>query len=51
MEDVFLKDLGKSIKKLRKQSGMTQETLGELADICPKFLGEIERGDTNPSVE
>lgn len=50
MEDIFLKDLGKSIKNLRKQNGMTQDALGELADICPKFLGEIERGDTNPSV-
>lgn len=50
MEDTFLKDLGKSIKNLRKQSGMSQETLGELADICPKHLGEIERGNSNPSV-
>lgn len=50
MEDTFLKDLGKSIKHLRKQNGMTQEMLGELADLCPKHLGEIERGDANPSI-
>ncbi len=50
MEDTFLKDLGKSIKSLRKQNGMSQETLGEMANICPKHLGEIERGDSNPSV-
>lgn len=50
MEDTFLKDLGKSIKSLRKQNGMSQETLGEMAKICPKHLGEIERGDSNPSV-
>lgn len=50
MEDIFLKDLGKSIRNLRKQSGMSQEMLGELANICPKHLGEIERGDSNPSV-
>lgn len=50
MEDTFLKDLGKSIKNLRKQNGMSQETLGEMANICPKHLGEIERGDSNPSV-
>jgi len=50
MEDTFLKDLGKSIKNLRRQNGMTQEMLGEMANICPKHLGEIERGDSNPSV-
>ena len=50
MEDTFLKDLGKSIKSIRKQNGMSQETLGEMANICPKHLGEIERGDSNPSV-
>lgn len=50
MEDTFLKNLGKSIKTLRKQNRMTQEMLGEMANICPKHLGEIERGDSNPSV-
>ena len=50
MEEAFLKNIGKVIKDLRKQNDMTQEMLGELANICPKHLGEIERGDANPSV-
>jgi len=30
---------------------MTQERLGELADLNPKYIGEVERGMKNISVD
>jgi transcriptional regulator with XRE-family HTH domain len=41
--------LGRRIRSLRIQKGWTQQKLGEKADINYKFLGEIERGQQNPS--
>jgi transcriptional regulator with XRE-family HTH domain len=41
--------LGRRIRTLRTQKGWTQQELGERADINYKFLGEIERGQQNPS--
>ena len=36
---------------LRKARGWSQETLGERADLSYKFVGEIERGLVNPSLD
>lgn len=41
--------LGRRIRSLRNIKGWTQEELGNRADINYKFLGEIERGQQNPS--
>jgi transcriptional regulator with XRE-family HTH domain len=41
--------LGRRVRDLRVQKGWTQQELGEKADINYKFLGEIERGQQNPS--
>ncbi len=38
------KELGKKIKKLRKEHGYTQEQLAELVDIDNKHLSKIENG-------
>lgn len=50
MEDLFLKKIGKTIRDLRNRNQITQEMLASIANICPKYLGEIERGDANLSV-
>lgn len=50
MEDLFLKKIGKTIRDLRNRNQVTQEMLASMANICPKYLGEIERGDANLSV-
>jgi len=42
---------GRRIRSLRNLKGWTQQELGERADINYKFLGEIERGQQNPSFE
>ena len=41
--------LGRRIRSLRNIKGSTQQELGNQADINYKFLGEIERGQQNPS--
>lgn len=43
MDDLYLM-VGKRIRTLRKEKGMTREQLAELASISPKFLYEVENG-------
>ena len=43
--------LGERVRALRQARGWTQEVLGERAAISYKFIGQIERGDGNPSIE
>lgn len=50
MENVR-KGLGKRINLLRKSKGLTQEELGEKAGLSYKFVGEMERGEVNPSLD
>ena len=37
--------------QLRKARKLTQEQLGEQAGISYKFIGEVERGAVNPSLD
>ena len=41
--------LGRRIRFLRTTKGLTQQELGHQADVDYKFIGEIERGNMNPS--
>ena len=41
--------LGRRIRNLRNLKGWTQQELGNHADVNYKFIGEIERGQQNPS--
>jgi transcriptional regulator with XRE-family HTH domain len=41
--------LGRRIRTLRTAKGLTQQELGYRADVDYKFIGEIERGNMNPS--
>ncbi len=49
MSDVLVK-LGLKIRELRKKHGLSQERLAVKANISPKYVGEIERGEVNISV-
>jgi len=49
MDDRVL--LGKRIKELRKARGLSQEALAEKMDGHPKYLGSVERGEQNPTIE
>ena len=47
-----LKRLGERVKNLRKEEGLTQEKLAELADIEPKTIIEIENARRkNPTLK
>lgn len=47
-----LKRLGEKIKKLRKESGLTQEKLAEMASVDPKTVIQIENAKRrNPTLE
>lgn len=43
--------LGKRIKQLRVMRDMTQEELAEASNVSISFLGNVERGSKNPTVE
>lgn len=43
--------LGNRIRYLRNIRSMTQQELGEKADVNYKYLGAIERGEKNPTTE
>jgi transcriptional regulator with XRE-family HTH domain len=43
--------LGERIRALRHSLGWSQEQLGERADLHPTYIGGIERGERNVSLE
>lgn len=44
-------ELGAELQRARKQNGLTQEQLADLAGISERTLRSIERGAGNPSIE
>jgi transcriptional regulator with XRE-family HTH domain len=45
------KDIGANIRTFRKNAGLSQETLGEKADLHPVYISQVERGTKAVSVE
>lgn len=43
--------IGEAVRFYRKEANLTQERLAELAELNPKYLGEIERGEKIISIE
>jgi transcriptional regulator with XRE-family HTH domain len=43
--------VGRRVRQLRTQAGMTQERLAERAEISVSFLSMIERGERSPHLE
>lgn len=50
MEDI-IKILGKRIRSYRTQLGYSQERLAEKSSCHPTYIGQIERGEKNPTIE
>ena len=44
-------ELGKQIRKYRKEKNLTLLKLAELVDVSESFIGQIERGKNKPSLE
>lgn len=45
------KVLGETIRSCRKAAGMSQEKFGEKADLHPKYVGELERGEKAATID
>lgn len=43
--------LGRVIRRLRAERGISQEGLAALSGVDRTFMGEIERGEANPSFD
>jgi transcriptional regulator with XRE-family HTH domain len=43
--------LGENIRARRRQIGMSQEKLAEDADLHPVYVGNVERGEENISID
>jgi transcriptional regulator with XRE-family HTH domain len=48
---VVRKELGRKIREIRKLRGLTQEKLGDKANLSYQFIGELERGKVNVSFD
>ena len=46
-----LQKFGKRLKALRLDHNLTQLELAEILDMSPNFVGMIERGERNTTVE
>lgn len=46
-----LQKFGKKLKFLRLEKGLTQLELAEILDMSPNFVGMIERGERNTTIE
>jgi transcriptional regulator with XRE-family HTH domain len=45
------KIIGDALRDSRKAAGLSQERLAEKADLHPNYIGEVERGEKNISVD
>lgn len=45
------KELGMKIRYYRKEKRITQERLAELCGFHPTYIGQLERGEKNASIE
>ncbi|MDO3409711.1 helix-turn-helix transcriptional regulator [Saccharibacillus sp. CPCC 101409] len=48
--ELFVKLLGEKVRELRVEKGLSQEKLGELAELNSNYIGQIERGEKSISV-
>lgn len=47
----IVKQLGERIRHLRKQQDISQEILGERSGIHSNYIGQVERGEKNITLE
>lgn len=50
MSDIAIK-FGQRVRYYRKELHLSQEQLAELCELHPTYIGQLERGEKNPSIE
>ncbi|MEQ6390032.1 helix-turn-helix transcriptional regulator [Bacillaceae bacterium S4-13-58] len=50
-EEAIKHIIGARIRYLRKEKKLTQEELAHLSSIHPTYIGQLERGEKNPTIE
>jgi transcriptional regulator with XRE-family HTH domain len=48
--DEYAREFGRRVRALREQLGVSQEALGERAQLHRTYVGRLERGELNPSL-
>ena len=48
---MFKEQLGKRIRKIRQEQGISQDSLSKSSGLSRRFLGQIEQGEANASFE
>lgn len=43
--------LGQRLRALRQESGLSQEDVGQAADVSAKYISQVENAQANPSIE
>ena len=51
MTDVVKSQIGKRLREKREHAGYTREKLGELCSLSPRFIANIELGDSTFSLD
>ena len=51
MTDAVKAQVGMRLRKKREQAGYTREKLGELCSLSPRFIADIELGDSTFSLD
>ncbi len=42
--------VGDNVCRIRKEKGLTQETLSELSGLSQQYISDLERGKRNPTI-
>lgn len=51
MTDALKLQIGRRLREKREQAGYTREKLGELCSLSPRFIANIELGDSSFSLD